>query len=366
MKLTALQIRKHEFGRAFRGYDTEEVNAFLSMVSQHWQSQSEDMRRLEERLEEQNQRVAHYLKVEEALEHALENARSASEAKLAKADAQAEERVLNADSEAEEAVRTAETRANDLLGEAKSRAAETIENAESHAANAVKRAAERADATIAEAEQRLQELVSAADAARAAARQELGQLESERQRVLTGLGDLLRSSLSSMQAYDAAEEPEEVTAFQAVVGVAFAAPLDREEVEPWQSAAQPDGDADGNETDPEEAMALVDLNADSAPDADGHIGAEAQTGADEDAVDEAVDETQAKPGPEHAGIRLISSSEAVFEGLPSADDGFEEEGGTSGKRGGLASTSDPQSKTKKFGADEEIKKIRRILEDLDS
>ena len=56
MKLSALDIRKQEFARAFRGYDPEEVDAFRHMLSQQWHLLTEDVRRLEQKIEDQNER----------------------------------------------------------------------------------------------------------------------------------------------------------------------------------------------------------------------------------------------------------------------------------------------------------------------
>ncbi len=37
MKITALEIKQHEFEKSFRGYDIDEVNNFLSNLAQEWE-----------------------------------------------------------------------------------------------------------------------------------------------------------------------------------------------------------------------------------------------------------------------------------------------------------------------------------------
>lgn len=78
MRLTPLDIRKQEFTRGFRGYEAEEVQAFLQMVSSQWEDLLDDQRRQEERLREMEAKLVHYEKVEEALQEALQTARESS------------------------------------------------------------------------------------------------------------------------------------------------------------------------------------------------------------------------------------------------------------------------------------------------
>ncbi len=107
MRLTPLDIRKQEFNKSFRGFDTEEVFAFLQMVSNQWQELLDDNRRLEERLKEYELKLKHYSKVEEALEQALQTARESSR-----------QAIENAERKAKALLEEAEQRANELRREA--------------------------------------------------------------------------------------------------------------------------------------------------------------------------------------------------------------------------------------------------------
>lgn len=127
MKLTALDIRKQEFNRTFRGFDTEEVEAFLQMVSTQWQEMMDEVRRLEEKVREQEFKLDHYMKVEEALEEALKTARETSRRSLE-----------NAEQRAKQIVEEAEHKASLVTGEAEQQARKTVEEARQQAAESLR------------------------------------------------------------------------------------------------------------------------------------------------------------------------------------------------------------------------------------
>ena len=99
MKITALDIRKQEFARTFRGYDPDEVDSFMQVVATGWQEMVDDLRRSQEKIDEQRMKLEHYMKVEEALEEALQTARSS----------------------ARQTIESAEKKATDLLEDAENR-----------------------------------------------------------------------------------------------------------------------------------------------------------------------------------------------------------------------------------------------------
>ena len=78
MNITALDIKKQEFARSFRGYDPDEVDSFLQVIAMQWQELVDDLRRSQERLDEQQLKLDHYMKVEEALGDALQTARTSA------------------------------------------------------------------------------------------------------------------------------------------------------------------------------------------------------------------------------------------------------------------------------------------------
>ncbi|MGA0254077.1 MAG: DivIVA domain-containing protein [Rhodothermales bacterium] len=109
MKITALDIRKQEFARTFRGYDPEEVDSFLHVISMGWQEMVDELRRFEEKISEQQMRLDHYTKVEEALGDALQTARTSARETVENAERKAaailegvEDKVIRLQKEADE------------------------------------------------------------------------------------------------------------------------------------------------------------------------------------------------------------------------------------------------------------------------
>ncbi len=76
MKLTPLDIRKHQFAKRLRGYDPEEVRPFLEMLSGQWEELRDELRHAQDRVRELEGKLQHYERVEMALQEALEGARA--------------------------------------------------------------------------------------------------------------------------------------------------------------------------------------------------------------------------------------------------------------------------------------------------
>lgn len=109
MKLSSLDIRKQEFSRSLRGYDLDEVDAFLNLISTQWQELTDELRRSEEKVREQQLKLDHYMKVEEALEEALKTARSSARQTLEHAEKRASDTLKESESRAQAILREAES-----------------------------------------------------------------------------------------------------------------------------------------------------------------------------------------------------------------------------------------------------------------
>jgi cell division initiation protein len=109
MKLSSLDIRKQEFSRSLRGYDLDEVDAFLNLISTQWQELTDELRRTEEKVREQQLKLDHYMKVEEALEEALKTARTSARQTLEHAEKRAAETLKESESRAQAILREAES-----------------------------------------------------------------------------------------------------------------------------------------------------------------------------------------------------------------------------------------------------------------
>jgi cell division initiation protein len=79
MKLSPLDVRKQEFSRAVRGYDADEVRAFLQTVAGQMEDLIDEQLRAQSELEEFKGKMGHLEHVQEALQATLEMARQNSE-----------------------------------------------------------------------------------------------------------------------------------------------------------------------------------------------------------------------------------------------------------------------------------------------
>ena len=118
MKLTPLEIRKQDFTRTFRGYDEDEVQAFLQMVSEQWDEMVDLQRRLELRVQDLENKVRHYERVEEALHEALQTARQNAKQIVEGAQSEARQHVQEAEAQGRALVREAEQQRDRLRQEA--------------------------------------------------------------------------------------------------------------------------------------------------------------------------------------------------------------------------------------------------------
>ncbi len=107
MKLTALEIKQQEFDKSLRGYDKDEVQAFLNLMSNEWEHLVAKNRELEKRIDELEEKLKHYERVEEALHETLQTAKESAEQKLTGARKDARNKIEKAEMEAESIIREA-------------------------------------------------------------------------------------------------------------------------------------------------------------------------------------------------------------------------------------------------------------------
>ena len=108
MKLTPLDLRKQQFGKAFRGYDADEVRSFLDLVARQWEEVQDEVRLAGERVTAMEHKLKHYERVEMALQEALEAARESARRAEAVADQRAKMIVEEAELKAMRVVSDAE------------------------------------------------------------------------------------------------------------------------------------------------------------------------------------------------------------------------------------------------------------------
>ena len=79
MNITPLDIRKQAFKRIFRGYDQEEVQAFLEMLAEEFERLNRENIELKEHHNTLQAEVDHYRSMEQTLQEMLKTAQQAAE-----------------------------------------------------------------------------------------------------------------------------------------------------------------------------------------------------------------------------------------------------------------------------------------------
>lgn len=119
MKVTPLEIRQKTFERTLRGYDRDEVNAFLLSLSQEWERNQDEAKQLRVKLDAAEREVAKLREVETSLFKTLKAAEDTG-ANV----------VDQANKSAELILRESQLKAEGLLNEARHRARNVIEESE--------------------------------------------------------------------------------------------------------------------------------------------------------------------------------------------------------------------------------------------
>lgn len=122
MKVTPLEIRQKAFEKVFRGYDKDEVDAFLLSLSQEWERVVEEQKELRYRLDVSEKEVNKLREMEDSLFKTLKTAESTGHNMIEQANKKAELHI-----------RDAELKAETMLNNARSRAKEIIDSAEDKA-----------------------------------------------------------------------------------------------------------------------------------------------------------------------------------------------------------------------------------------
>ncbi len=137
MKITPLEIRQKAFEKNFRGYNQDEVNAFLQTLSQEWERVGDETKELRMKLEISEREVLKLREVESSLFKTLKTAEDTGANVIEQARQSAD---LN--------MRESQLKADAMLNEAKMKARNTIEEAEMKSKD-----------TLAEMENRLKAMV---------------------------------------------------------------------------------------------------------------------------------------------------------------------------------------------------------------
>jgi len=106
VNISPLDIRKHEFKKSLRGFDVDEVTAFLDLVSMEYENFVRENALLNEKVKTSNEQLKKYHDIESTLQETLLSAERARE-----------ETVKTAKKQAEMIIREAEVKAATLIEE---------------------------------------------------------------------------------------------------------------------------------------------------------------------------------------------------------------------------------------------------------
>jgi len=101
LMLTPLDIQNQTFNRTLRGYDPEEVRAFLRQVAQLWSRLLEENQDLRKKVDSLSQEIARYREMESLLQRTLLQAEESSRALLENAEKKAQLIIHEAEQKAE-------------------------------------------------------------------------------------------------------------------------------------------------------------------------------------------------------------------------------------------------------------------------
>jgi cell division initiation protein len=119
MKITPLEIRQKVFERVLRGYDKDEVNAYLQSLSQEWERTQDEVKEVRIKYEATEREVTKLREVESSLYKTLKTAEDTGANVIGQAN-----------KTAELILREAQMKADAMLNEAKTKAKNVIEESE--------------------------------------------------------------------------------------------------------------------------------------------------------------------------------------------------------------------------------------------
>lgn len=128
MKITPLEIRQKTFEKVFRGYDKDEVSAFLISLSQEWERLLDEQKELSLRIESLQKEVSKLHEVESSLfktlktaedtgANLIEQAKKETELKIKESSIKSDEILTQARDQAKKLMHNAETKTRQILDE---------------------------------------------------------------------------------------------------------------------------------------------------------------------------------------------------------------------------------------------------------
>ncbi len=114
MKFSPLNIKKQEFSRTVRGYDKDEVQAFLDKLADEFEALQKENDSLKKELEEAKTKVSEFRKIEKNLQDTLLKAQESSSKSIESTKKQANLMLKEAEIKASQILEKARENANEI------------------------------------------------------------------------------------------------------------------------------------------------------------------------------------------------------------------------------------------------------------
>jgi len=130
MKITPIEIRQKQFEKKLRGFDKDEVNAFLTSMSQEWERVLDESKGLKIKLEASEKEVQKLREVESSLFKTLKTAEDTGANMIDQANKSAELHLKEAQINAESLMNDAKYKAKAMIEKAELETGEIVEQME--------------------------------------------------------------------------------------------------------------------------------------------------------------------------------------------------------------------------------------------
>lgn len=127
MKITPLEIRQKSFEKVFRGYDKDEVNAFLITLSHEWEKILDDSKELRQKLDNAEKEIAKLREVETSLYKTLKTAEDTGATMIQQASKASELQLKETQLKAERMIQEARRTSGSILQKAEHQSRELLE-----------------------------------------------------------------------------------------------------------------------------------------------------------------------------------------------------------------------------------------------
>ena len=128
MKITPLEIRQKTFEKVFRGYDKDEVSAFLQILSSEWEKSMDEKKEVAIKFEAAEKEITKLREVENSLYKTLKTAEDTGTNMIEQANKAAELQLKEAQMKSENIVSEAKAKSKMIIENTEKRAREIIEN----------------------------------------------------------------------------------------------------------------------------------------------------------------------------------------------------------------------------------------------